>query len=168
MTAFNPPSLSLDWSYELPGGTFKRYPVRVCVCVRVCLTCVQLFVTPWTVACQVSLSMGFSRQEYWNGLPFPSPADFSQASDWTQVSCIAGGRFFAVWATSEARLHQRWCKSETLGVESRQWYFKNILPLILCATKIEKRRRKWQPPPVFLPGESQGRGSLVGCSPWSR
>ena len=31
------------------------------------------FVTPWTVACQASLSMGFSRQEYWSGLPFPSP-----------------------------------------------------------------------------------------------
>ena len=31
-------------------------------------------VTPWTVACQVPLSMGFSRQEYWSGLPFPSPA----------------------------------------------------------------------------------------------
>ena len=29
--------------------------------------------TPWTVACQVPLSMGFSRQEYWSGLPFPSP-----------------------------------------------------------------------------------------------
>ena len=29
--------------------------------------------TPWTVACQASLSMGFSRQEYWHGLPFPSP-----------------------------------------------------------------------------------------------
>ena len=31
--------------------------------------------TPWTVACKVSLSMGFSRQEYWSGLPFPSPGD---------------------------------------------------------------------------------------------
>ena len=30
---------------------------------------------PWTVACQASLSMGFSRQEYWRGLPFPSPGD---------------------------------------------------------------------------------------------
>ena len=29
-------------------------------------------------------------------------------------------------------------------------------------------RRKWQPTPVFLPGESQGRGSLVGCHPWGR
>ena len=36
-------------------------------------SCVQLFVTPWTVAYQAPLSMGFSRQEYWNGLPFPSP-----------------------------------------------------------------------------------------------
>ena len=37
------------------------------------LSRVQLFVIPWTVAHQVPLSMGFSRQEYWNGLPFPSP-----------------------------------------------------------------------------------------------
>ena len=39
------------------------------------LSCVQLFATPWTVAYQASLSMGFSRQEYWSGLPFPSPGD---------------------------------------------------------------------------------------------
>ena len=37
------------------------------------LCCIQLFVTLWTVACQSPLSMGFSRQEYWSGLPFPSP-----------------------------------------------------------------------------------------------
>ena len=37
------------------------------------LSRVQLFVTPWTIACQAPLSMGFSRQEYWSGLPFPSP-----------------------------------------------------------------------------------------------
>ena len=37
------------------------------------LGCVQLFVTPWTVAHQAPLSIGFSRQEYWSGLPFPSP-----------------------------------------------------------------------------------------------
>ena len=36
---------------------------------------VQLFATPWTVACQAPLSMGFSRQEYWSGLPFPFPGD---------------------------------------------------------------------------------------------
>ena len=37
------------------------------------LSSVQLFVTPWTVAYQAPLSMEFSRQEYWSGLPFPSP-----------------------------------------------------------------------------------------------
>uniref|UniRef100_A0A4W2FI99 Uncharacterized protein n=1 Tax=Bos indicus x Bos taurus TaxID=30522 RepID=A0A4W2FI99_BOBOX len=36
---------------------------------------VQLFATPWTVAYQAPLSLGFSRQEYWSGLPFPSPGD---------------------------------------------------------------------------------------------
>ena len=39
------------------------------------LSHVRLFVTPWTVAYQAPPSMGFSRQEYWNGLPFPSPED---------------------------------------------------------------------------------------------
>ena len=36
-----------------------------------CLT----LATPWTVVCQAPLSLGFSRQEYWSGLPFPSPGD---------------------------------------------------------------------------------------------
>ena len=39
------------------------------------LSCVRLFATPWTVAYQAPLSMGFSRQECWSGLPFPSPGD---------------------------------------------------------------------------------------------
>ena len=39
------------------------------------LSHIQLFATPWTVAYQAPPSMGFSRQEYWSGLPFPSPGD---------------------------------------------------------------------------------------------
>ena len=39
------------------------------------LSCVWLFVTPWTLAQQAPLSMGFFRQEYWGGLPFPPPGD---------------------------------------------------------------------------------------------
>ena len=39
------------------------------------LSCVQLFATPWTIAYHAPRSMGFSRQEYWSGLPFPSPED---------------------------------------------------------------------------------------------
>ena len=48
----------------------------VCVCMCACvLNCVQLFMTPWTVVRRAPLSMGFSWQEYWSGLPFPSPGD---------------------------------------------------------------------------------------------
>ena len=39
------------------------------------LSHVRLFATPWTVTYQAPLSMGFYRQEYWSGLPFPSPGD---------------------------------------------------------------------------------------------
>ena len=48
----------------------------VLLCARV-FSCVWLFVTPWTVACQAPLSIEISRQEYWSGLPFPSPEDLS-------------------------------------------------------------------------------------------
>ena len=47
----------------------------VCVCVLSPFSSVQLFATPWTVNCQVPLSMGISRQEHWSGLPFLPPRD---------------------------------------------------------------------------------------------
>ena len=49
--------------------------VCVCVCVSESLSHVQLFATPWTVAHRAPLSMKFSRQEYWSGLPYPPPGD---------------------------------------------------------------------------------------------
>ena len=52
-----------------------NWPVQQLVVAVPWLSCVQLFVIPWTMACQAPLSMGFSRQEYWNGLPFPSPEE---------------------------------------------------------------------------------------------
>ena len=56
---------------------FSRVYMCVCVCVCVCvlLSHVRLFATPWAVARQPPLSMGFSRQGYWSELPFPSPED---------------------------------------------------------------------------------------------
>ena len=45
------------------------------VCMLSRISRVQLFATPWTVARQVPLSMGFSKQEYWSGLPCPPPGD---------------------------------------------------------------------------------------------
>ena len=48
--------------------------------------------TPWTVVCQAPLSMGFPRQAYWSGLPFPSPGDLPNlgSSELQVVSCITG------------------------------------------------------------------------------
>ena len=60
----------------LPGGSDgKAFAYNAGVSEVKLLSCVQLFATPWTVAYQAPLSMGFSRQECWSGLPFPSPGD---------------------------------------------------------------------------------------------
>ena len=58
------------------------------------LSHVQLFVTPWTVARQVPLSMEFSRQEYWSGLPFPSPGDLPNPGIEPASPAWAGGFFY--------------------------------------------------------------------------
>ena len=62
---------------------------------------IQVFVTPWTIACQAPLSMEFSRQGYQCGISFS--AGSSQPRDLTQVSHIAG-RLFTIWATREAHI----------------------------------------------------------------
>ena len=51
------------------------------------------FATPWTVAHQAHLSTGFSRQEYWSGLPFPSPGDLPDPGV-EPMSPVLAGRFF--------------------------------------------------------------------------
>ena len=58
------------YMYNLPVYLF-------CACISMlsCFSHVQFFATPWTVVHQASLSMEFSSQEYWNGLPFPSPGN---------------------------------------------------------------------------------------------
>ena len=64
----SPKSLKTVW-------TGLWYTVQVVVVFIYLLSCVQLFVSPWTVACQDPLSLEFSRQEYWSGWPFPFPGD---------------------------------------------------------------------------------------------
>ena len=66
--------------------------------------------TPWTVAGQSPLSIAFSRQEYWSGLPFPSPGDVPDPS---LPSPALTGRFFTTRATWEAR--PRACQAEDDG-----------------------------------------------------
>ena len=67
-----------------------------------CFSRVQLFVTLWTKACQAPLPMKFSRQEYWSGMPFPTPGDFPNPAidPGSLVSpALAGGSFIthATW-----------------------------------------------------------------------
>ena len=50
-------------------------------------------VTPWAVACQAPLSMGFSREEYWSGLPFPSPGNLPDPEIEPTSPALAGGFF---------------------------------------------------------------------------
>ena len=77
---------------------------RSFVCVLCRFSHVWLFATPWTVARQAPLSMGFSRQEYWSGSPDPPPGDLpdSGVKSTSLMSPAVAGRFFTTSATWEA------------------------------------------------------------------
>ena len=84
------PSLRIHWqTWSLSGG------VRVCAQL---LSHVQLSATPGTVACQAPLSVEFSRQEYWSGLPFPPPGIFPTGDQ----TCI-----FSISCTGKRILYHR-------------------------------------------------------------
>ena len=73
----------------------------MCSCVLSHFSHVQLFATPWTVACQAPLSVGFSRQEYWSGLPYPPPGDLPDLGikPTSLMSPALAGGFFTTRAT---------------------------------------------------------------------
>ena len=107
----------------------KSACVHVCVCVCV-LSHVQLFATPRTVSHQAPLSLGFPRQEYWSGLPFPPPGDLPDPGiePSSLVSPALVSAFSTNCATSEAlrkfNLPQISLK-DTIGIEAthflRKW-----------------------------------------------
>ena len=63
------------------------------------LNCIQLFATPRTLACQASLSMGFPRQEYGGGLPFPPPEDLPITG--TEPESLTSPALTSVFFTTE-------------------------------------------------------------------
>ena len=85
----------------------------------------------------------------------PSSGGSSWPRDQTRVSCIAG-RFFIIWATREAVVYVYTCMYVYVHVHT-------YMSGSLCCTV---EANTWQPTPVFLPGESHGWRSLVGCYPW--
>ena len=75
------------------GDTHTHQHARVCACTPITGVCmhrhVQLFATPWTVACQAPPSVELFRQEYWSVWPLPTPGESSQPKDRTRVSCVS-------------------------------------------------------------------------------
>ena len=84
-----------QWSWPLPTASLA--------CMLSHFSCVRLCVTLWTLARQVPLSMGLSRQEYWSGLPFPSPWDLPNPGiePVSLMPLALAGRFFTTSATWE-------------------------------------------------------------------
>ena len=77
------------------------FQVFTIMCVLSCFSCVRLFATIWTVAHQHPLSMGFSRLEYWSGLPCPPPGDLPSpgVEPASLMSPALAGRFVTTCAT---------------------------------------------------------------------
>ena len=84
---FNPPLLHLGKSWRLPSN------VR-CICAH---SVMSDSVTPWPVACQAPLSMGFSRWEYWIELPFSSPGDLPNPEPVSLGLPASASRFFTTF-----------------------------------------------------------------------
>ena len=79
-------------------------------------SCVQLSATPWTVARQAPLSMKFSRQEYWSGLPFPSPGYLPNPGItlMSPASPASPGRFFTTEPSGKPVLMEVLCQWKDL------------------------------------------------------
>ena len=80
----------------------RKMKVSLHACIPSRFSHVQLFATLWTIAHQAPLSMDFSRQEYWSGLPCPPPGDLPDPGIETNVSYVSCTGFFTTSATWEA------------------------------------------------------------------
>ena len=180
-----PKNLQLTWN-----------ACRICVCVCVCV-CVSMcacsvvcgLVTPWTVvAHQAPLSIGFSRQEYWSELPFPSPGDLPNLGiePKSLASPALAGRFFAANATWEyicicINMEEAMAPHSSTLAWKIPWTEEPGGLQSMGSRRIghdwadftftfhfHALEKEMEPTLVFLPGESQGQQSLVGCRLWGR
>ena len=136
------------------------------------LSHVRLFATLWTVARQAPLSMGFSRKEYWSGLPCPPPGDLpnpgvksaspeSPALQADSLPLEPSGKLMVYHISSRILGFPGGASGKEPACQCRRCKKHVFDPLV---RKIPWRRA-WQPTPVSLPGESHEQRSLVGYSP---
>ena len=137
----------------------------MCVCTKL-LSCVRLFVTLWTVAHPTPLSMEFSRQEFWNGYPFPSPGDLSDPGMNPCLLCLlhwqagslplvpSGKPLFHVWGYGNESINDPHGQELTLSrirrlhtKNSKPWFKKPTVPQKRCKQNIvgvQKKERRVQ------------------------
>ena len=103
------------------------------------LSHVPLFVTLWTEAPQAPLFMGFSRQEYWSGLPFPSPGDLPNSGIEPRASCISciGGWILYHYTTWKAQPTTEHLINYSLGLLLRALFFPSS-GLLGCGSESSK------------------------------
>ena len=111
---------------------------------------VRLLVTPWTAAYQ-----GFSREEYWSGVPLPPLKHESNLSHFPHLP--ARSNLYSTFCLYKFAMLPWWLSGKKSACQCNRCGFDPWLKI--------PWRRKWQPTPVFLPGESHGQRSLVGYRP---
>ena len=141
---------SLSWSSVQFPGQLCAYKILAssCACMLSCFSCVQLFVILLTVACQAPLFMGFSKQEYWSGVPSPSPGDLP---DWgMEATSLASPALAGGFFTTGTILG--------IWVPIRCWHWHKLPHLILPATL-------WGSCDYHIPDkERQTQRASVACS----
>ena len=81
------------------------------------LSRVRLFATPWTVVYQAPSSVGFSRQEYWSGLPFPSPGDLPDPGIEPRFPTLQADALTSEPPGKPNNLHSRVFKNTGFGIQ---------------------------------------------------
>ena len=144
--------------------SYRYVCICLCICIYVCIyVCVSVYMYAAKSLSRVRLcatpSLGFSRQEHWSGLPFPSMHK-SEKWKWSR-SVMSDSLRVRCHCLLRIDIHiyiygfPRWLSGKEPTCQCRRHGFNS------WAGKIPWRR-KWQPTPVFLPGQSHGRRSLLG------
>ena len=124
--------------------------------------CAKSLQSSLTLCSQVPLSVGFPRQEYWNELPSPLPGNLPDPGikPTSLMSPALAGSFFTTKGKRKSLVLSHFSDAHSCHDADLAPHLQGSGPFLW--------RRKWQPTPVFLPGESQGQRSLVGCRLWGR